>query len=221
MLEPRERRDDRAGDVVARRRAVGGRASPASASAPQVFELPFGRATIDPWPHIRAATAPARAHIGLTVLYPAPRPARRATCRSGGCSTTTRPSGAGSTSRSTSPGGPIDLVGVHLTSRLPYGPPIQLRRLAAQLPPPQPTGVVAGDCNFWGPGVVTFLPGWRRAVRGRTWPAQHAAQPDRPRAAARRPDARPARRRRRGAARRRLRPPPGARHPRSAVERRA
>ena len=33
--------------------------------------------------------------------------------------------------------------------------------------------VVAGDCNFWGPGVVSVLPGWRRAFRGRTFPAVH------------------------------------------------
>ena len=39
----------------------------------------------------------------------------------------------------------VDLVGVHLTSRLPYGPPIQLRRLAAQLPPPGRPGIVSDD----------------------------------------------------------------------------
>ena len=31
--------------------------------------------------------------------------------------------------------------------------------------------MVAGDCNLWGPGVVSVFPGWRRAVRGRTYPA--------------------------------------------------
>jgi endonuclease/exonuclease/phosphatase family metal-dependent hydrolase len=30
---------------------------------------------------------------------------------------------------------------------------------------------VAGDCNFWGPGVVATLPSWRRTVRGPTFPA--------------------------------------------------
>ena len=39
------------------------------------------------------------------------------------------------------------------------------------LPTDRPS-VVAGDCNFWGPGVEALLPGWRRAVRGRTWPAR-------------------------------------------------
>ncbi len=66
----------------------------------------------------------------------------------------------------------VRIIAVHLTSRLPHGPPIQLRRLAALLPPPGTPSVVVGDCNFWGPGVVTMLPGWRRAVRGRTWPAR-------------------------------------------------
>jgi len=69
-------------------------------------------------------------------------------------------------------GTPLRLVAVHLTSRLPHGPPIQLRRLARLLPPPGTATVVAGDCNFWGPGVEALLPGWRRGVRGRTWPAR-------------------------------------------------
>jgi len=68
-------------------------------------------------------------------------------------------------------GTPIDLVGVHLTSRLPHGPPLQLRRLARLLPPPGRPGIVTGDCNFWGPPASALLPGWSRAVRGRTWPA--------------------------------------------------
>jgi len=68
-------------------------------------------------------------------------------------------------------GTPVDLVGVHLTSRLPYGPPIQLRRLHRQLPDEGRPAILAGDCNFWGPGVQTFFPGWKRTVRGRTWPA--------------------------------------------------
>jgi endonuclease/exonuclease/phosphatase family metal-dependent hydrolase len=66
---------------------------------------------------------------------------------------------------------PVDLVAVHLTSRLPFGPPRQLRRLAALLPAPGRPGIVTGDCNFWGPPASALLPGWRRGVRGRTWPA--------------------------------------------------
>jgi endonuclease/exonuclease/phosphatase family metal-dependent hydrolase len=65
----------------------------------------------------------------------------------------------------------VDLVGVHLTSRLPHGPPVQLRRLARLLGPTVRPGIVTGDCNFWGPPVSALLPGWSRAVRGRTWPA--------------------------------------------------
>jgi endonuclease/exonuclease/phosphatase family metal-dependent hydrolase len=66
----------------------------------------------------------------------------------------------------------VRVIGVHLTSRLPHGPPLQLRRLSALLPPAGTPTVVVGDCNFWGPGVVAMLPGWQRAVRGRTWPAR-------------------------------------------------
>ena len=108
----------------------------------------------------------------------------------------------------------VDLVGVHLTSRLPYGPPTQLRRLAPQLPRAGRPAIVAGDCNFWGPGVATFLPGWHATVRGRTWPASRPhSQIDhilRARAVdgVEVLDAR-------GAARGRLRPPAGARHPRA------
>ena len=68
-------------------------------------------------------------------------------------------------------GQPVDLVAVHLTSRLPHGPPLQLRRLAAVVPPGDRPGIIAGDCNFWGPPASALLPGWRRTVRGRTWPA--------------------------------------------------
>jgi endonuclease/exonuclease/phosphatase family metal-dependent hydrolase len=68
--------------------------------------------------------------------------------------------------------GTLRVIGVHVTSRLPYGPPIQLRRLARSLPPPGMPAVLAGDCNFWGPPVTRLLSGWRRAVVGRTWPAR-------------------------------------------------
>lgn len=66
----------------------------------------------------------------------------------------------------------VRVVAVHLTSRLPHGPPLQLRRLRRLLPPPGTATVVAGDCNLWGPAVEALLPGWRRGVRGRTWPAR-------------------------------------------------
>ncbi len=48
---------------------------------------------------------------------------------------------------------------------------MQLRRLRPQLPPPEQPTVIVGDFNLWGPAVAAMLPGWRRAVRGRTWPA--------------------------------------------------
>jgi endonuclease/exonuclease/phosphatase family metal-dependent hydrolase len=67
----------------------------------------------------------------------------------------------------------LRLIAVHLTSRLPFGPPQQLQRLARLVPAPGTPTIVAGDCNFWGPGVVALMPGWTRGVKGRTWPASH------------------------------------------------
>ncbi|HXY92051.1 MAG TPA: endonuclease/exonuclease/phosphatase family protein [Acidimicrobiia bacterium] len=136
----------------------------------KVFALPFGRGSLAPWPHV-PRNGSGNGMVGLAVLttLPAqevarlpvgrvladPAPERGALCLELDVGGTT-----------------VDLVGLHLSSRLPYGPPLQLRRLAPLLPPPGRPAVVTGDCNFWGPGVCAFLPGWRRAVIGRTWPAR-------------------------------------------------
>jgi endonuclease/exonuclease/phosphatase family metal-dependent hydrolase len=135
----------------------------------EVFELRFGRARLDPWPHV-PRDGGGMGDVGLAVISRVPAELQ------------------GRLSVGTVPGDPtpergglhvvldvggteVDLVGVHLTSRLPYGPPTQLRRLRGQLPEEDRPAIVAGDCNFWGPGVSTLLPGWSRVVRGRTWPA--------------------------------------------------
>jgi endonuclease/exonuclease/phosphatase (EEP) superfamily protein YafD len=34
----------------------------------------------------------------------------------------------------------------------------------------RPDAVLSGDMNTWGPLVHLYMPGWRRAVIGRTWP---------------------------------------------------
>ncbi|MDQ1522041.1 MAG: hypothetical protein QOI55_3114 [Actinomycetota bacterium] len=65
-------------------------------------------------------------------------------------------------------GTPFTVVCTHLTWRA-WGIPMHLHRLRPLLP--RTPGMVAGDCNMWGPVVSGALPGWRRAVRGRTWPA--------------------------------------------------
>jgi endonuclease/exonuclease/phosphatase family metal-dependent hydrolase len=135
----------------------------------EMFELPFGRGTIDPWPHVRR-DGTGQGEVGLAVL--SRLPARVVgKLPFGRVFNDSTPERGGLHLEVDVPGGPIDVIGVHLTSRLPYGPPIQLRRLRALLPPARRPAIVAGDCNFWGPGVLTFLRGWQRAVRGRTWPA--------------------------------------------------
>jgi endonuclease/exonuclease/phosphatase family metal-dependent hydrolase len=66
----------------------------------------------------------------------------------------------------------VDIVAVHVSSLLWWLAPMRhLRALRPQLPSRERAVVVAGDCNLWGPGVVRVLPGWRRAVLGRTYPA--------------------------------------------------
>ena len=135
----------------------------------EVFELRFGRSRLDPWPHV-PRDGSGLGEVGLAVLsrIPAETQGRLPV---GTVLSDPTPERGGLHVVLDVGGTKVDLVGVHLSSRLPYGPPIQLRRLAAQLPPPGRPGIVAGDCNFWGPAVQSFLPGWRRAVRGRTWPA--------------------------------------------------
>jgi endonuclease/exonuclease/phosphatase family metal-dependent hydrolase len=141
----------------------------ADATGATVFELPFGRARLDPWPHV-PRHGDGLGTVGLAVLcrIPAKLEGRLAVGMVPGDST---PERGGLHVELDVDGTKVDLVGVHLTSRLPYGPPVQLRRLHSQLPPPGRPAIVAGDCNFWGPGVETFFPGWQRTVRGRTWPA--------------------------------------------------
>lgn len=63
------------------------------------------------------------------------------------------------------------VAGTHM-SHLRHGSPLQFRRLRRALPPPGSTaGVLLGDMNLWGPPLSLLVPGWRRAVRARTWPA--------------------------------------------------
>jgi endonuclease/exonuclease/phosphatase (EEP) superfamily protein YafD len=66
----------------------------------------------------------------------------------------------------------LTVVGLHTSSKLyRAGPVTHLRTLRPSLPSGPGPAVVAGDFNLWGPGVVRLLPGWRRTVRGATWPA--------------------------------------------------
>jgi endonuclease/exonuclease/phosphatase family metal-dependent hydrolase len=139
----------------------------ARAGGMELFEAPFGRAVVRPWPHlVRSGTGVK----GLAVLsrlparrlpdIPVPRvPGDPARTR---CALHVQLDVAGVA---------VELVAVHLTSRLPYGPPIQLARLRRRLPTRDRRAAVVGDLNFWGPPAVTILGGWRRTVRGRTWPA--------------------------------------------------
>jgi endonuclease/exonuclease/phosphatase family metal-dependent hydrolase len=73
----------------------------------------------------------------------------------------------------------LTVIGTHM-SHLSYGSPVQFARLRRMLesragdPAPVMTdgpAVLTGDMNLWGPAVAVLLRGWRRTVKGRTWPA--------------------------------------------------
>ena len=69
-------------------------------------------------------------------------------------------------------GQPVRLVGLHASSKLYFaGPVTHLRTLRRSLPTGPEPAIIAGDFNLWGPGVVGLLRGWRRTVRGATYPA--------------------------------------------------
>ena len=118
-------------------------------SVPRCCELRFGRSRLDPWPHV-PRDGSGLGDVGLAVLSRIPAEAQGRLSVGTVLSDPTPERGALHVVLDVG-GTKVDLIGVHLSSRLPHGPPIQLRRLAAQLPPPGRPGIVAGDCNFWGP----------------------------------------------------------------------
>ena len=66
----------------------------------------------------------------------------------------------------------LDVVAVHVSSKIYKLAPVRhLRGLVPHLPPRSRHAVLAGDFNFWGPGVERIFPGWHRSVRGRTYPS--------------------------------------------------
>ncbi len=74
--------------------------------------------------------------------------------------------------------GPVAALGTHM-SHISKGSPIQFRRLRLATDEIKIPAVLAGDMNIWGPPLVAQLPGWRRAVKGRTWPSWFPhSQPD-------------------------------------------
>ncbi len=135
-----------------------------------VFELPFGRARLQPWPHF-ARDGSGHGIVGLAVV--SRLPAREvATVPLGRILADHNPQRGALHVEIQVGGSAVDVVGLHLSSRLPYGPPTQMRRLRPHLPNGDRPAITTGDYNFWGPGVTALMPGWRRAVRGRTWPAR-------------------------------------------------
>jgi endonuclease/exonuclease/phosphatase family metal-dependent hydrolase len=71
--------------------------------------------------------------------------------------------------------GHLWVVGVHMSARVPHVPVHNLRKLNTFVTELERTGhpvIIAGDFNLWGWWVrCIHRGGYRRAVRGRTWPA--------------------------------------------------
>jgi endonuclease/exonuclease/phosphatase family metal-dependent hydrolase len=69
-------------------------------------------------------------------------------------------------------GRPIYVAATHMP-HLIYGSPVTYARLSHQLRAlgRDRLGVLAGDFNLWGPPAEALLPDWRRAIKGKTWPA--------------------------------------------------
>ena len=68
-------------------------------------------------------------------------------------------------------GTPVEMVGLHTSSKFWRLAPLKhLATLRRGLPAGGPQ-ILAGDFNFWGPPVGVMMHGWKRPVRGRTWPA--------------------------------------------------
>jgi endonuclease/exonuclease/phosphatase family metal-dependent hydrolase len=68
-------------------------------------------------------------------------------------------------------GTPLTVLNTHPTHRL-YASARHLAALRREVPPPDRAAVLLGDMNMWGPVLSGLLPGWRRAVVGRTWPSR-------------------------------------------------
>lgn len=133
-----------------------------------LHEVWFGRAALAPWPHL---TSTGTGRVGLAVL--SRLPVRRCTpLPVRPVPFDPAPSRQALHLEIDAGGVTLDLVGVHLTSRLPHGPAMQLRHLRPRLPHAARRAVVAGDFNLWPTAVATLAEGWQRAVRGPTWPAR-------------------------------------------------
>ena len=68
-------------------------------------------------------------------------------------------------------GTPTEVIGVHTSSKVWRLAPVRhLMALQRGLSANGPQ-IIAGDFNFWGPPIGALFRGWRRPVRGRTYPA--------------------------------------------------
>ncbi|HEX4868990.1 MAG TPA: endonuclease/exonuclease/phosphatase family protein [Acidimicrobiales bacterium] len=71
-------------------------------------------------------------------------------------------------------GATLHVRGTHLP-HLEYGAHLTTRGLRRTLPPADQPGALIGDMNMWGWTIDRMVPkGWRRVVKGKTWPSHRA-----------------------------------------------
>lgn len=69
-------------------------------------------------------------------------------------------------------GTPVEVIGLHASSKFWKLAPLKhLLTLRRGLVAGEPQ-ILAGDFNFWGPPIGAAMRGWKRPVRGRTYPAR-------------------------------------------------
>jgi endonuclease/exonuclease/phosphatase family metal-dependent hydrolase len=66
--------------------------------------------------------------------------------------------------------GGLKVISTHMAHST-HGSPTQWRTLYRALPRRDIPAVLGGDMNFWGPPIEMVMRGWRRAAKGKTWPA--------------------------------------------------
>jgi endonuclease/exonuclease/phosphatase family metal-dependent hydrolase len=66
---------------------------------------------------------------------------------------------------------PVEVIAIHTSSKVWRLAPVRHLLSAKRQMGKDVPQILAGDFNFWGPPVAALFRGWRRPVRGRTYPS--------------------------------------------------
>ena len=144
-----------------------------------VVAVPMARAVLEPKPKLVEPGRPRRAERATaTGAWPCSRASRSAPP----ASIDAAPAAAPTRRPRALLQAELDVDGTNLTvvathfSHLEFGSPLHAAALRRGLPPTDRPAVFVGDMNMWGWTIAAMVPkGWRRVVRGKTWPARRPA----------------------------------------------